>query len=153
MRTLFRTISQVIFIQFTGHFPELPYNQLQQEGIPRLSSWGIDRRIWLQQCGSDLYHARVMQEYLDQVFIWKHGGRGCRQEWLPCSPGINILDFHVGHLKQKIYSKPPQLTGQLKMAIVKGSSKTAHSTMTRLKEVRLKRVPLCKPIRDNIFIT
>lgn len=78
----------------------------------------IDARLWFQQDGAPPHYARIVRQYLDEVFPNHWIGRRGPIEWPPRSPDLTPLDFFLwGYLKSKVYHTKPNDIAELQERI------------------------------------
>ena len=76
-------------------------------------------RLWWIQDGAPAHGSRAMREFLQGVFTDGIIALHHAIEWPPISPDLTPCDyFFWGRLKNKVYSTPPEDTGELRERIL-----------------------------------
>ena len=76
-------------------------------------------RLWWIQDGAPAYGSRAVREFLQGVFTGRIIALYRAIEWPPRSPDLTPYDYFLwGHLKNKVYSTPPENTGELRERIL-----------------------------------
>lgn len=78
----------------------------------------IAENVWFHQDGATPHYARIVRNYLNQIFPGRWIGRRGSIEWPARSPDLTPLDFFLwGYLKNKVYVNRPADVDELKARI------------------------------------
>lgn len=108
--------------------------------------------IWLQQDGAPPHYARLVREYLEQIFPNRWIGRRGPIEWPPRSPDLTPLDYFLwGYLKSKIYFNRPENIEALKERIRQEIRSITPEMLDNVQQAFVSRLGYCLAANGQQF--
>ncbi|KAJ9592346.1 hypothetical protein L9F63_001115 [Diploptera punctata] len=119
-------------------------DMLQQFLQPQLEDDGILGSVVFQQDGAPPHFARIVRDYLHEVFPGRWIGRGSVRMWAPRSPDLTPLDFFAwGFIKAEVYRVKIQSIEHLRQRIFTAVARITPAMLERVFRATVERWGLC----------
>lgn len=127
---------------------------LQNDFQYLLDNVDIQTRIlmWFQQDGAPPHFARIVRNYLNEIFPERWIGRGGPVQWPARSPDLTSPDFFLwGYLKNVVYRQQTTTRENMRERIINACANIPHQVLLQTIQHFHRRIQLCLQENGRTF--